>query len=124
MQVVYEVIKLFVLIVVYFLYTPKSYKKIIEGDDFHLNYKLSTNRFPISFLKNGEFIPETTNVTKRIAGLWKTLVITGVTQNDEGKYCLMVERNKSEPVQLSIQRMLYVFVLYIFDKNITGCSKQ
>lgn len=110
MQVVYELIQLFLVFVVYFLYTPQSHKKVIEGDGFQLSYKLSTNRFPISFLKNEGFIPETTNVTKRSEGRWKTLVITGVTLNDAGNYCLIVKRNKSEPVRLSIQRMLHVSV--------------
>ncbi|CAG2227944.1 unnamed protein product [Mytilus edulis] len=45
------------------------------------------------------------NVTRRIAGCWKTLKITGVTLNDAGFYCLEVSNKKSEPVKLSVQRV-------------------
>ncbi|VDI65032.1 Hypothetical predicted protein [Mytilus galloprovincialis] len=87
----------------YFLYKPCSHTTIIEGDDFELTYQLSTHRVPIRFLRNGHFITEGKNVTRRIAGRWKTLLITGVTLNDAGFYCLEVSNNESEPVKLSVQ---------------------
>ncbi|CAG2235183.1 unnamed protein product [Mytilus edulis] len=89
----------------YFLYKPFSHTTIIEGDDFELTYQLSTHRVPIRFLRNGHLITEGKNVTRRIAGRWKTLLITGVTMNDAGLYCLEVSNNKSEPVKLSVQRV-------------------
>ncbi|CAG2199073.1 unnamed protein product [Mytilus edulis] len=89
----------------YFLYKPCSHTTIIEGDDFELTYQLSTHRVPIRFLRNGHLITEGKNVTRRIAGRWKTLLITGVTMNDAGLYCLEVSNNKSEPVKLSVQRV-------------------
>lgn len=92
-----------IFIVVYYLYKPFSHTTIIEGDDFELTYKLSTHRVPIRFLKNGHLITEEKNVTRRIAGCWKTLLITGVTMNDAGLYCLEVSNNESEPVKLSVQ---------------------
>lgn len=109
----YELISLILVIVAYFLYTPhchKSYKTVIEGEDFELNYKLSTDRFPITFLKNGGFLAETNNVTRRIDGRWKTLVINGITLNDAGFYDLVCNHRRHGLVKLSVQRMCYMYL--------------
>lgn len=82
---------------------------------------MSTHRVPIRFLRNGHLITEGKNVTRRITGRWKTLLITGVTMNDAGLYSLqilnqesdpdgfdilqMISNPESEPVKLSVQRM-------------------
>lgn len=55
---------------------------------------------------------------RRIAGRWKTLVITDITLNDEGTYCLEVNHQIYELVKLSVQCMLHVSVqLTYFEKN-------
>lgn len=95
------------LISVYFFYEPLSNIELREGETVKLSYELSTNRFPVSFWKDNQFVAETTNIKKRVAGRTKELKFRNVAPSNAGQYRLKVEGNtsvKSHLTKLLIHR--------------------
>ncbi|CAG2191120.1 TTN [Mytilus edulis] len=80
---------------VYFFYEPLSNIELREGETVTLTYELSVNKYPVSFLKDNQFIAETTHIKKRVAGRTKELEFRNVAPCDAGQYCLKVEGNTS-----------------------------
>ncbi|CAG2239834.1 unnamed protein product [Mytilus edulis] len=76
-------------------YLPLSDIQLIEGHTARLKYKLSTNRFPVSFLKDNQFIPGTTLIQKSVVVRSKKLEFTYVAPSDTGTYCLEVAGMKT-----------------------------
>lgn len=96
------------LISAYFIDEPLSNIELREGETVTLTYELSAKRFPVSFLKDNQFIPETTSVEKMVAGRSKKLTIRNVAPSDGGKYYLRVDgkrRIDSSLTELLIYRM-------------------
>ncbi|VDI72377.1 Hypothetical predicted protein [Mytilus galloprovincialis] len=90
---------------VYFIYQPLSDIELIEGQTARLKYKLSTNRFPVSFLKDNQFFRETTFIKKSVVGRSKTLEFTYVAPTDAGTYCLKVAEMTSNHIKMIIKPM-------------------
>ncbi|CAG2186103.1 TTN [Mytilus edulis] len=80
---------------VYFIYEPLSNIELREGETVTLTYELSVNKYPVSFLKDNQFIAETTNIKKRVAGRYKKIKFRNIASSDAGKYCLKVEDKTS-----------------------------
>lgn len=95
----------------YFIEEPLSDIQLIEGQILKLKYKLVVNS-PSSFLKNDEYLPETKNIIANKHGRWRMLIITNVTPNNNGSYCLNVEGHRSRLTNLTVQRMLYIFIVF------------
>lgn len=96
------------LISAYFIDEPLSNIELREGETVTLTYELSAKRFPVSFLKDNQFIPETTSVEKMVADRSKKLTIRNVAPSDGGKYYLRVDgkrRIDSSLTELLIYRM-------------------
>lgn len=109
------------LILVNFIYQPLSEIELIEGHTAILKYKLSSGRFPVRFLKDNQFIAETTNIKKRVIGRSKTLEFTYVAPSDSGKYCLEVAGKQSSLTELKIHRMLYYFSFWLRNTRSPLC---
>lgn len=104
-------VSLFNFIAVYFIHQPLSNIELIEGQTARFKYKLSTKRFPVIFLKDNQFIPESTCIIKSIAGSSTKIKFSYVAPNDTGTYCLEVAGMKSNQIKMIVNRMLYVFCI-------------
>ncbi|CAG2199546.1 unnamed protein product [Mytilus edulis] len=104
---------------------PLSEIELIEGHTAILKYKLSSSRFPVRFLKDNQFIAETTNIRKRVIGRSKTLEFTYVAPSDSGKYCLEVAGKQSSLTELKIQLYAkYIEVKWSKEKQqLYDCAK-
>lgn len=118
---IHSIIFCLFLILVNFIYQPLSEIELIEGHTSILKYKLSSSRFPVRFLKDNQFIAETTNIRKRVIGRSKTLKFTYVAPSDSGKYCLEVAGKQSSLTELKIHRMLYYFSFWLRNTRSPLC---
>ncbi|CAG2201798.1 RAB34 [Mytilus edulis] len=93
------------LIAVYFITEPPNEIELIEGETAKLKYKLSTHRFPVSFLKDFHRLTVAENITRKVSGRLKVLQITNVAPSHAGTYCMHVNGIESKRTNLIIHQI-------------------